>query len=140
MPELVVDIRLKPAATHAYYNRYCQKHEIFQPGEEWVQKGVVTMTHKQRVDIPNHDEILYPDQRIKLLQPNIFSKITEELTSCLTISYDTYDQISDEILNNYKACIDGHWKALTKNPDWNCGYLYIDRTNNKCFFILGQYK
>ena len=81
MPELVVDIRLKPAATHnAYYNRYCWKHEIFQPGEEWAQKGKFTLTHTQRVDIPNHEEILWPDQRIRLLQPNVFSEITEELT------------------------------------------------------------
>ena len=140
MPELIVDIRLKPAAIHnANYNRYCMQHKIFQPGHEWEQQGKWTMTHFQRVDIPGHDEILYPDQRIKLLQPNIFSGIAEELTSCITYNNWTYDKISDNIINAYKAC-SAHWNALTTNTKWNCIYLYIDRKNGICYAILGQYK
>ena len=78
MKELIVDVRLKPAATHnATYNLYCSDNQIFQPGQEWYQKGQFTLTHDQRVNIPNFDEILYPNQRIKLLEPNIFSEITE---------------------------------------------------------------
>ena len=140
MPELVVDIRLKPAATHnAYYNRYCWKHEIFQPGEEWAQKGKFTLTHTQRVDIPNHEEILWPDQRIRLLQPNVFSEITEELTMISNSFDETYQQIIDHILRNYKGC-SAHWNALTKNPKWDSVYFYMDRINSRCYIILGQYK
>ena len=140
MPDFVVDIRLKPAAVHnANYNRYCRIHKIFQPGQEWSQKGIYTLTHTQRVDIPNHDEILYPDQRINLLPPNIFSSITEELTSVMTFDSWSYDKISDNVINAYKACT-GHWNALTTNTKWNCIYLYIDRRNGICYVILGQYE
>lgn len=140
MKELIVDDRLKPAATHnAYYNRYCADNDIFQPGEEWAQQGKFTLTHSQRVDIPNHEEILYPDQRIRLLEPNVFSEITEELTMSFWIYTDTYDYITDDILFAYKAC-DGHWFDLTKNPKWDCVYFYHDRVNGFCFIILGKYK
>jgi hypothetical protein len=139
MKELIVDDRLKPAATHnAYYNRYCADNDIFQPGQEWAQQGKFTLTHAQRVDIPNHDEILYPDQRIRLLEPNVFSEITEELTMSFWIDTDTYDFITDRILYNYKAC-DGHWFDLTKNPKWDCVYFYNDRVNGFCYVILGSY-
>lgn len=140
MAELIIDDRLKPAATHnAVYNRYCSQNQIFQPGQEWAQKGKYTLTHDQRVDIPSHEEILYPDQRIKLLEPNVFSAITEELTMSTTYAKYTYDYIIDRILLNYKAC-DAHWNALTKNPKWNCVYFYHDRINGFCYIILGQYK
>ena len=140
MHDFVVDIRLKPAAVHnANYNRYCRIHKIFQPGQEWYQKGIYTLTHTQRVDIPNHDEILYPDQRIKLLPPNIFSSITEELTSFVPFDDRTYDELSNNIINSYKACT-GHWNALTTNTKWNCIYLYIDQRNGICYVILGQYE
>jgi hypothetical protein len=140
MKPLIVDDRLKPAATHnAYYNRYCADNDIFQPGQEWAQQGKFTITHTQRVDIPNHEEILWPDQRIRLLEPNVFSEITEELTMSTMYAIRTYDFITDDILFAYKAC-DGHWFSLTKNPKWDCVYFYQDRVNGFCFIILGKYK
>jgi hypothetical protein len=139
MKPLIVDIRLKPAATHnAYYNRYCADNKIFQPGEEWAQQGKFTITHTQRVDIPNHEEILWPDQRIKLLEPNIFSEINEELTMSWYTDDHTYDRICNMVLDHYKVC-SAHWNSLTKNPKWDCVYFYQDRVNGFCYVILGSY-
>jgi len=139
MKELVVDIRLKPAATHnAKYNLYCFKNKVFQPGYEWYQKGKITMTHSQFVDIPNFEELKEPWDRIKLLEPGVFSSITEELQTGFYLPWDTFDFITSDILNGYKAC-DAHWTALTKNPKWDCVYFYHDRVNAYCYIILGSY-
>ena len=139
MKPLIVDVRLKPAATHnATYNRYCLYNKIFQPGQEWYQKGEVTLTHTQRVDIPNFTEILWPDQRIKLLEPNVFASINEELTMSHRYADYTYDYITTDILDMYKIC-SAHWTALTKNPSWDCVYFYHDRQDGFCYVILGKY-
>lgn len=138
MKPLIVDVRLKPAATqNAAYNRYCANNKIFQKGEEWSQ-GEFTLTHTQRADIPNFDEILWPDQRIKLLEPNVFASINEELTMSHRYADYTYDYITTDILDMYKIC-SAHWTALTKNPSWDCVYFYHDRQNGFCYVILGKY-
>ena len=137
--ELIVDIRLKPAATHnATYNRYCSENRVFQPGYEWYQKGKFTITHDQLVDIPNFEELKEPWDRIKLLEPGVFSSITEELTMSGFWSTNTFDQAADNILDGYKAC-SAHWTALTKNPKWDGVYFYHDRVNGFCYVILGCY-
>lgn len=138
MKPLIVDVRLKPAATHnATYNRYCADNKIFQKGEEKFQRGF-TLTHTQRADIPNFDEILEPWDRIKLLEPNVFASITEELTMGTTYANYSYDYITTNVLEMYKIC-SAHWTALTKNPSWDCVYFYHDRQNGFCYVILGKY-
>jgi hypothetical protein len=138
MKPLIVDVRLKPAATqNAAYNRYCANNKIFQKGEKKSQ-GEFTLTHTQRADIPNFDEILEPWDRIKLVEPNVFASITEELTMSFYLPSYTYDYITTDVLEMYKIC-SAHWTALTKNPSWDCVYFYHDRQNGFCYIILGKY-
>jgi hypothetical protein len=140
MKALIYDERLKPAAWHnAVYNRYCLTNRIFQPGEEKMQRGKYTQTHNQRVDIPDFTEILYPEQRISLLDQTVFSKITEELTSERYAESKTYMQVAEAVWFKYKVC-DGHWSALTKDTEWDCVYFYYDTTNGQHVVILGKYK
>jgi hypothetical protein len=140
MKALVYDARLKPAAwQNTVYNRYCLTNRVFQPGEEKMQRGKYTQTHNQRVNIPNFTEILYPEQRISLLDQTVFSKITEELTSERYAESKTYMQVAEAVWKKYKVC-DGHWSALTKDTQWDCVYFYYDITNGQHVVILGKYK
>ncbi len=139
MKPLIYDERLKPAAYHnIVYNRYCQWNKIFQPGLEWEQEGKYTQTHVQYVDIPNFDEIVYPDQRIKLLEKNVLSKITEELTVNYHTDTHTFDRITSSVWDRYKIC-SSHWNALTTNKEWNSVYMYWDTKTGLIIVILGKY-
>jgi hypothetical protein len=88
--------------------------------------------------VTNFDEILWPDQRIKLLEPNVFASINEELTMSFFLPSYTYDYITTDVLDMYKIC-SAHWTSLTKNPSWDCVYFYHDRQNGFCYIILGKY-
>lgn len=140
MKPLVYDVRLKPAAWHnVVYNRYCQDNNVFQPGEEFIQQGLYTITHTQRVDIPNFTEILWPDQRISLLDKSVFHQITEELTQEFYGEDMTYKEVSESVWKKFKHC-NGHWTSLTKVTNWDCIYFYYDNTNGMHVVILGEYK
>lgn len=138
MKPLIYDERLKPAAYHnIVYNRYCQWNRIFQPGEERSQ-GNNTLTHTQRVDIPNFTEILWPDQRISLLEKGVFQKITEELTQDISWPTWTFDEVTNRPWDRYKVC-SAHWNALTKSTEWDAVYFYHDTKTGLHVVILGKY-
>lgn len=135
MKPLIYDERLKPAAYHnLVYNRYCQWNNIFQPEE-----GNTKLTHIQTVDIPNFTEIYWPDQRISLLEKDVFSKITEELTSDIIWPTWTFDEVTNRPWDRYKIC-SAHWSALTKSTEWDAIYFYRDTKTGIHVVILGKYK
>ena len=146
MKPLVLDTGLRPAAIHnATYNAWCFKNKIYQPTDPKC-----IMTHEQYVDMPNFDEIPEPFQRIKLLDRSRFQSMTEELTEVAISNIqgtDTYQKRVTHVLNNYKACYDGHWKSMTKNTKWDAIYVYFDinysdnydSQNAIVYVILGSY-
>lgn len=138
MKPLIYDERLKPAAYHnVVYNRYCQWNEIIQPNQP-KENGNSTMTHTQDVDIPNFKEIVWPDQRISLLEKGVFSKITEELTQDIIWSTWTFDEVTKRPWDRYKIC-SAHWGALTKSTVWDAIYFYYDTKTGLHVVILGKY-
>ena len=135
MKPLIVDARLAPAAHHhAIYLDYVHDHKILS-GED--NDNVTTMTHFQRYDIPGFNEILDPWDRIKLLQPNVFRSITEELTGIGSTIQLTYDQVTTNTLNYYKAC-SAHWTSLTTNPKYDAIFMFITH-HGMVVTILGDY-
>ena len=135
MKPLIVDARLAPAAYHhAIYLDYVHDHKILN-GED--NDNVNTATHFQRYDIPGFDEILDPWDRIKLLQPGVFRSITEELTGIGCTIKATYDQVTTNTLNYYKAC-SAHWTSLTTNPNYDAVFMFITH-HGMVVTILGDY-
>jgi hypothetical protein len=135
MKPLIVDARLAPAAYHhAIYLDYVHDHKILN-GED--NDNVNTATHFQRYDIPGFDEILDPWDRIKLLQPGVFRSITEELTGIGSTFKETYDQVTTNTLNDYKAC-SAHWTSLTANPNYDAVFMFITH-HGMVVTILGDY-
>ena len=144
MKALILDEGLRPAAVqNAIYNRWCLENKIVQYPDE-----TCTMTHIQRIDMPNFEEIYWPDARIKLLDQTRFSSITEELTYDLIFDLqntETYQKRVDEVIKLYKAC-DAHWNAMTKNPKWDAIYVFYDLHASEkgktaiVYIILGNYK
>jgi hypothetical protein len=135
MKPLIVDARLAPAAYHhAFYLDYVHDHKILS-GED--NDNVTTMTHSERYDIPNFNEILDPWDRIKLLEPGVFRSITEELTGFGVTYTLTYDQVTTNTLNYYKSC-SAHWNALTSNPKYDAVFMFITH-HGLVVTILGDY-
>jgi hypothetical protein len=135
MKPLIVDARLAPAAYHhAIYLDYVHDHKILS-GED--DDNVTTMTHSERYDIPGFNEILDPWDRIKLLQPSVFRSITEELTGIGSTIQLTYDQVTTNTLNYYKAC-SAHWTSLTTNPNYDAVFMFITH-HGVVVTILGDY-
>jgi hypothetical protein len=135
MKPLIVDVRLAPAAYHhAIYLDYVHDHNILN-GED--NDNVNTATHFQRYDIPRFNEILDPWDRIKLLQPSVFRSITEELTGIGSTFKETYDQVTTNTLNDYKAC-SAHWTSLTTNPNYDAVFMFITH-HGMVVTILGDY-
>ena len=145
MKALILDEGLRPAAVqNAIYNRWCLKNRIVQYPDENC-----TMTHIQRIDMPNFEEIYWPDARIKLLDQTRFSSITEELTYDLIPNLqktDTYQKRVDEVIKLYKAS-EGHWYDITKDPKWDAVYVFYDfktitssDTVVIVYIILGNYE
>lgn len=135
MKPLIVDARLAPAAYHhAIYMDYVHDHKILN-GED--NDNVSTATHFQRYDIPGFNEILDPWDRIKLLQPGIFRSITEELSGIGCTIQLTYDQVTTNTLNFFKAC-DAHWTSLTTNPKYDAVFMFITH-HGEVIIMLGDY-
>ena len=145
MKALILDTGLRPAAVqNAIYNRWCLKNRILQyPDED------CTMTHIQRIDMPNFEEIYWPDARIKLLDQTRFSSITEELTYCLIFDLqntETYQKRVDHVITNFKAS-EAHWYDITKDPKWDAIYVFYDLKTTDVvqghviiYIILGNYE
>jgi hypothetical protein len=134
MKPLIVDARLAPAAYHhAIYLDYVHDHKIMAPENDYK----TSMTHFQRYDIPGFNEILDPWDRIKLLQPGVFRSITEELTGIGCTIQLTYDQVTTNTLNDYKAC-SAHWTSLTTNPNYDAVFMFITH-HGMVVTILGDY-
>lgn len=119
---LTPDAGLKPAAVHnAKYNRYCLANEIEQiPGQ------TIYMSHFQKVDIPNFEEIPEVGARIKLLDQTKFGGITEELTFNVICACNpqTFQQTVDNTVNNFKASVH-HWDDIV-GEQWDAVYVYYD--------------
>jgi hypothetical protein len=134
MKPLIVDVRLAPAAYHhAIYLDYVHDHKIMAPENDYK----TSMTHSERYDIPGFNEILDPWDRIKLLQPGVFRSITEELTGIGSTIQLTYDQVTTNTLNYYKAC-SAHWTSLTTNPNYDAVFMFITH-HGVVVTILGDY-
>jgi hypothetical protein len=134
MKPLIVDTRLAPAAYHhAIYLDYVHDHKIMAPENDYK----TSMTHSERYDIPGFNEILDPWDRIKLLQPSVFRSITEELTGIGCTIKATYDQVTTNTLNYYKAC-SAHWTSLTTNPNYDAVFMFITH-HGVVVTILGDY-
>ena len=138
MKPLIFEEALRPAAYHnSFYNRYMFEHKIeSRIGDDYTSY----MTHNQTHDIPNFEEIEYPWDRVKLCDRSKIQSITEELTQ--SWGYDeskwTFSQTCDKIWEHYGIC-DAHWNALTKNPKWDCVFVYKDCENGVVVTILGKY-
>jgi hypothetical protein len=134
MKPLIVDARLAPAAHHhAIYMDYAADHNIMAPEND----NTTAMTHFERYDIPGFNEILDPWDRIKLLQPNVFRSITEELSGIGCTIQLTYDQVTTNTLNFFKAC-SAHWTSLTTNPKYDAVFMFISH-HGEVIIMLGDY-
>lgn len=130
---LVFEELLRPAAYHNLtYNRYMYTNRISSDNDGWF------LTHNQYIDIPNFNELTYPWDRIALLDQTKISSITEELTCDTNFPDWTFNTVCDKIWSSYKICY-AHWDQLTKNPKWDCVFIYRDFENGIIITILGAY-
>jgi len=136
MKPLIFEEGLRPAAYHnVVYNRYMFEHKIKSPMGDGTESY---MTHNQYTDIPNHEELVYPWDRVKLLDRSKIKSINEVLTQNTYKEEWTFDHTCNRIWEMYSIC-DAHWNALTTEKEWDCIFIYRDFENGVVYGILGVY-